>query len=289
MTGKTDLPKPASARVAGIRSAFLAALLSVAMVGVARADEKVLLSYEATPSFGFDLPKIDKATYQDRAAFSAEVLREIVPRIVEANDVDPKLLQTEVTPGGYLLKTNASLQTKGTLDDATADRLAASIGYVFRQQSVLVSRLSDSAGKTGFVVVRFPKGRLDAAVAQKFFEAAEKTKAGLGDGYTAFGDEQIFLNVADSDGKPYSGLDDAAFLAGLKETVSAFAEPKPEIAASGKASARFIENDWAKSKGGDDYLQRLGGAGSTLSKRLTEIENDYATLVEKTAKSRGWK
>ncbi len=134
-----------------------------------------------------------------------------------------------------------------------------------------------------------PQSRLDATVAQKFFETAEKTKAGLGGGYTAFGDEQIFLNVADSEGKPYSGLNDAAFLAGLKETVTAFGEPKPEIAESGKATARFIENDWAKSKGGEEYLQHLGGSGSALSKRLTEIENDYATLVEKTAKSRGWK
>jgi hypothetical protein len=31
-------------------------------------------------------------------------------------------------PGGYLLKTNASLQSQGELDDAAADHLAASFG-----------------------------------------------------------------------------------------------------------------------------------------------------------------
>lgn len=271
------------------RSVFGAALIALASHGVALADEQVLLSYEATPSAGFELPGLAKATYADRASFSEEVLKEIVPKIVAANGIDPKILATEVTPGGYLLKTNASLQTQGTLDDATADRLAASLGYIFHQYSVLVSRLDDKAGTTGFVVVEFPKDKLDAAVAQSFFEKAEAVQKGLGGGYTAFGDRQIFLNVKDGDGKPYSGLDDASFLDGLKRTATAFGDPKPEVIDNGVASARFIGNDWSKAKAGEDYVSQLGGADAALVKSLDAIGQDYAALVEAAAKSRGWK
>lgn len=280
--------KRASALRATLRVAALAAMIPFALQTTALAGQKVLLSYEATPSAGFYLPQLAKASYDDRAAFSSDVLKEIVPKIIAANGIDPASLETEVTPGGYLLKTNASLQTEGELDDVTADRLAGSLGYVFRQYSVLASRLDDTTGKTGFVVVQFPKDSLNAAVAQKFFEAADATKKGLGGGYTAFGDEQIFLNVTNSEGKPYSGLDDATFLDGLKQAAASFGDPKPEVSASGRAAARFIGNDWDKSKAGEDYISKLGGSGSELVKKLDEIGKDYASLITTTAESKGW-
>ncbi|ARO32474.1 hypothetical protein NXC14_PA00195 (plasmid) [Rhizobium sp. NXC14] len=52
---------------------------------------------------------------------------------------------------------------------------------------------------------------------------------GLGAGYTAFGDEQIFLNVTNSQGEPYSGLDNAAFLDGLKRTAAALQNQKSPL------------------------------------------------------------
>ncbi|WP_245293051.1 MULTISPECIES: hypothetical protein [Rhizobium] len=271
-----------------LRAAVLAAVIPFAFQNTALADQKVLLSYEATPSAGFHLPRLSQASYDDRAAFAAEVLKEIVPKVVTANGIDPATLETEVTPGGYLLKTNASLQTEGDLDDPTADRLAGSLGYVFRQYSVLVSRLDDTKGKTGFVVVRFPKDSLNATVAQKFFEAADATKKGLGGGYTAFGDEQIFFNVTNPEGKPYSGLDDATFEDGLKRTAASFGNPEAEVSSSGKATARFIGNDWDKAQRGEDYQSLLGGADSELVKKLDEIGKDYASLVVNTAESKGW-
>lgn len=266
----------------------LTAIIAFSFQTIASAGQKVLLSYEATPSAGFHLPRLAKASYDDRAAFSADVLKEVVPKIAAANAIDPAILETEVTPGGYLLKTNASLQTEGELDDTTADRLAGSLGYVFRQYSVLVSRLDDAAGKTGFVVVRFPKDSLDAAVAQKFFELADATEKGLGGGYTVFGDEQIFLNVTNSEGKPYSGLDDKTFQGGLKRAAAAFGKPEAAISSSGKATARFVGNDWKTSERGQDYQALLGGADSTLVKRLDAIGKDYASLVARTAESKGW-
>lgn len=266
----------------------LAAAL-LAMAAPALAENRVLLSYEATPSHGFDLPKMASATYADRAAFAETMLETIVPRIAEAVGVAPEALDTEVTPGGYMLKTNASLQSESEIDDAVADRLAAALGYVFRQDSVLVSGFDDPKGKTFYVTVSFPENTLDAATAQSFFEKADATKKGLGGGYTAFGDDQIFLNVTDDAGKPYSGLTDKEFLEGLTQAAAAFAPNKPTISQSGQVNARFVGNDWEKAAKGEDYVKALGGAGSDAVKALDAIETDYARDVEAAAKTYGWK
>ncbi|MCX5496771.1 hypothetical protein OSH11_18840 [Kaistia dalseonensis] len=269
--------------------AALGAAFFVMASTIGHAAEPVLISYEATPSAGYDLPKLKDAGYAERAAFAEQALTAIVPKIAAAVGVDASKLASEVTPGGYLLKTNASLQSEADIDDATADKFAAGLGYVFRQYSVLVSRLDDPSGKTGFVTVEFPKDKLDAALAQSFFEKAASVDKGLGGGYTAFGDEQIFLNVTDSDGKPYSGLDNAAFLAGLQKAADSFEPQKLKVADSGTAAARFVDNDWDKQPAGDGYIARLGGAGSDVVKALDAVEADYAKLIDEAAAKYGWK
>lgn len=276
-----------------MRSLFAKAALGAAFVVMAvtaaRAVEPVLISYEAAPSHGFDLPKLGKASYAVRAAFAVQALADVVPKIADAVGVDDRKMVSEVTPGGYLLKTNASLQTMADLDDAAADRFAAALGYVFRQESVLVSRLDDPTGTTDFVTVTFPRDKLDSAVAQAFFEKAASVEKGLGGGYTAFGDDQIFLNVTDGDGKPYSGLDHAAFLAGLAKAAAGFGPLKPTVTNNGKAVARFIENDWKAQPAGDAYVERLGGKDSELVRMLDGIEVHYAGLVDAAATRYGWK
>jgi hypothetical protein len=276
-----------------MRSLFAKAALGAAFVVMAletaEAAEPVLISYEAAPSSGFELPKLEKASYAVRAAFAVQALADVVPKIADAVGVDDRKMASEVTPGGYLLKTNASLQTMADLDDAAADRFAAALGYVFRQQSVLVSRLDEPTGETDFVTVSFPRDKLDSAVAQAFFEKAASVETGLGGGYTAFGDNQIFLNVADGEGKPYSGLDHAAFLAGLTKAAADFGPLKPTVTNNGKAVARFIENDWKSQPAGEAYVARLGGSGSDLVKTLDAIGVDYAALVGTAATRYGWK
>jgi hypothetical protein len=262
-----------------LSAAFVALMIAVGSPALADTDT-FLFSYEATPSAGFDLPKLPSATYEQRADFSAKMLAGIVPRIAEAVGIDPGGLASEVTPGGYLLKTNASLQTQVDLEDSQAERFAAALGYVFRQYSILVSSLDDGEGKTGYVMVAFPENTLNATVAQTFFEKAASVDKGLGGGYTAFGDNQIFLNVVDGEGKPYSGLDNEAFLAGLTKAAAEFGPPKPKIADSGTATARFIGNEWDKQPKGEAYLDILGGADAETLKALDAIEADYAKLVE---------
>ena len=269
-----------------LSKAALAAAFALATAGTALADEpdSFLISYEATPSFGFTLSKLDPATYEERAAFAQKVLDDFVPRIADAVGIDSDDLDTEVTPGGYMLKTNASLQTEAEVTSEEADRFAAGLGYVFRQYSVLVSGLDDDNAKTGYVVVTFPDGTLDAKVAHAFFEKAASVDKGFGGGYTVFGDDQIFLNVIGDDGNPYSGIDNAAFLAGLTKAASEFGPPKPTISGSGTATARFIGNEWEKQPKGEAYIERLGGPTSDIVKQLDAIEADYAKAVEATFK-----
>jgi hypothetical protein len=271
------------------RKAALGAAFVVLALAPAAATEPVLISYEASPSHGFDLPKLPAASYAVRAAFAVQALSDIVPKIAHAVGVDDAKIVSEVTPGGYLLKTNASLQTMADLDDAAADRFAAALGYVFRQDSVLVSRLDEPTGATDFVTVTFPRDKLNSTVAQAFFEKAASIEKGLGGGYTAFGDDQIFLNVTDSEGKPYSGLDHAAFLAGLTRAAAEFGPLKPTVSNNGKAVARFVGNDWQAQPEGEGYVARLGGPASPVAAKLDAISADYAALVEAAAKRYGWK
>ncbi|BCP51922.1 hypothetical protein K32_05390 [Kaistia sp. 32K] len=276
-----------------IRSMFGKAALGAAFVvmalSTAEAVEPVLISYEAAPSAGYDLPKLGEAPYAVRSAFATQALAGIVPKIADAVGVEDAKMVSEVTPGGYLLKTNASLQTMADLDDAAADRFAAALGYVFRQESVLVSRLDDPSGQTDFVTVTYPRDKLDSTVAQAFFEKAASVDQGLGGGYTVFGDDQIFLNVTDGDGKPYSGLDHDAFLAGLSKAAAEFGPLKPTVTNNGKAVARFVGNDWKAQPDGAAYIERLGGKDSDLVKKLETIEADYAVLVDAAATRYGWK
>ena len=207
------------------------------------ADPTLLFSYEVTSAVGLDLPKLPQATYAERATFAGQVLDRLVPDVVRAVGLDPKRVKTEITPGGYLLKTNASLQSKTALGDAPADRFAAALGYVFRQSSVLVSDLADAKGGTGYVIVSMPKGTMNASLAQAFFAHAAEVDAGLGGGYTAFDDEMIFLNVRDRDGKPYSKLEDDVFEAAMRRAAASFDLVKAEVKDVGQARARFVGNN----------------------------------------------
>ncbi|HEV7286797.1 MAG TPA: hypothetical protein VGN75_18245, partial [Kaistia sp.] len=74
-----------------MRSKFGKAALGAAFVVMAataaQAAEPVLISYEAAPSSGFELPKLDQATYAVRAAFALQALTDIVPKIAAAAGV----------------------------------------------------------------------------------------------------------------------------------------------------------------------------------------------------------
>ena len=267
---------------------FAATAVFVLSQSVVLAEDAALqlVSYEAIPSAQLELD-LGGATYAERAGLTERALAEIAPRIAEAVDVAPERIETKVTPGGYLLETNASLQARALLTDDEADRLAAAFGYVFRQWSVLVSQPDDvEEGRTGYVAIAFPEGALSPALAQSFFEFAAQVHPGLGGGYTAFGDEMLFLNVRDGDGAPYSALEDIGFAARLGFAAGAFRESQAKIAAAGRAEARFVGNDWNAAPNGEDYAARIGDAEALAA--LNALRADHDGLVNRFAEEFGW-
>ena len=266
--------------------AFGAAALAAGAGARAQAPQQ-LLSYEAIPSAQLPLD-LDASTYAERAEATRAALVELVPAIAAAVSVDPDALETEVTPGGYLLKTNASLQTRARITDERAERLAAALGYVFRQWSVLVSQPGDAEeGRTGYVVVGFPKDALTPALAQSFFDFAARTHQGLGGGYTAFGDEMLFLNLRDGDGAPHGGLADLDFAARLGFSAGAFPDAQAKVVEAGRAEARLVGNDWEAAPEGEGYAAIIGDAEALAA--LDALRAEHDALILGFADRFGWR
>jgi len=239
-----------------VAAGFLAGTGAVAQPAEA---PTLLFSYEAM-AFGLLGLDGEKASYDERVAFTRQVAEDALPQILELLEIPAEQVKTEVTPGGYLLETNASLQSSFEADDATADRFAAAVGYVFRQWSVLVTDFTPAGeGDTGYAVVTFADHPPGGDEAQDFFEHAASVNEGLGGGYTAFGRDLFFLNVTDEEGNPYSGLDDETFVADLARAAESYAGQEAAVSRSGRADARFIGNDWEASPNGEDYAENCWG------------------------------
>jgi hypothetical protein len=225
----------------------------------AAAEERptLLFSYEV---LNFDIHKIDpaKLSYERRVELTEAARQTELPEILGLLQIAPEKISTLLMPGGYKLETNASLQSAMEVDNKMADRFAASLGYVFRQWSVLVTDFApEGAGNTAYGVVTFDH-LVGAADAAAFFRHAASVNPALGEGFTAFDEEMFFLNVTDAQGKPYSGVSDETFLADLSRAAASFKDAKVDVTGSGRADARFVENDWKASPEGNDYAKVLG-------------------------------
>lgn len=256
----------------------LIALSTAACVAVAEEPRPTLLfSYEV---INFDIHKIDpaKLPYGKRAEIAAASLRDEVPRIVDILKLPADKISTLMMPGGYKLETNASLQSSFEVDDKTADVFAAALGYTFRQWSVLVTDFAPQGeGDTAYGVITFDHP-VSATEADAFFKHAAMVNPALGSGFTAFDEEMFFLNVTDAQGKPYSGVDDKTFLADLAKAAQSYSAQKVEVTGTGRADARFIENDWSASPDGEDYAKRLG---ETLTGSLKVLRSEHDAALAK--------
>lgn len=270
------------ARMMGDRVGLLRRLVvAVWLVMVAPAwavDPVQTLAYEVIPAAQVDLPGLDSAGYAERAAVTTRVLTDLLPAVFRAIGVDPDTVATAVVPGGYQLQTNPALVSRVAAADTRADRIAAALGYVFRQSGVLVFNLSDPAGGTDYVIVRFPPGALNNTLAHRFFRHAADSAKGLGGGYSVLGDDMVFLNLRDG-GTPYSGLDAGAFAVALRRAVAGFRELPVTVAAVGTAEAHLMSNDWDRASEGETYLCQLGGTESALAMVLSGLRDRHADLV----------
>ena len=257
---------------------FAIALLSGLAPDVEAEDRPTLLfSYEV---LNFDVHKIDpaKTPYARRLELTEAACRDEVPKILDVLDIPAEKIATLVMPGGYKLETNASVQSSMEVDNETADRFAAALGYTFRQWSVLITDFAPSGdGDTAYGVITFAHV-IAAPDADAFFKHAAGINPALGEGFTAFDEEMFFLNVTDAEGKPYSGVDDKTFLADLARAAETFTDEKVEMTGAGRADARFIENDWKSSPDGEDYGKRLG---ADLTEKLKVLRSNHDAMLAK--------
>lgn len=258
-------------------------------------DDIVLqLSYEAIPGVGVALPQgtVDTSgsDYGDKLAFTQDVFDMLVPQIMDGLDTELTNVTTELAPGGFLLETNPSMQTRVVVSDldegaATADRLAAALGYTMYQWSVLVTDFSAVDGDTGYLIVRFSETTLTPDLAQEFFVHAASVDSGLGGGYMAYENDMIFLNVRDDTGVPYSGLDDETFVAGLEQAAGSFTPAEVVVLESGLVDARFVGNDWDSAAAGEEYLSTVGPGANAW---LDPLQDSFAGLIDDAAIMYGW-
>lgn len=248
----------------------------------------IQMSYEVMPGTGFMVDYSDDP-YSERSAFTTQLETDLVPDIFSAVGQDFSKLDTEAVPGGYLLALNPSLQTRVPEDWAATEKSAAALGYVMLQWSVLLTDFTPKdTGNTGFGVVEFSGGTLDDKLAGDFFTHANTVNAGLGGGFFAFGNSMYFLNIADGQGMPYSGLSDDVFIAELGKAATAFTGAVAKLSSSGKCDARFVENDWDASKAGEDYLAKLSSLEQAKKDQLTALQTEFKTLFQGAVTQYGW-
>ena len=216
-----------------------------------------------------------------------EIHGTLVPDIFAEFGLDFDALTSEDAPGGYLLETNPSMQSRGSLSPDQATQVSAGLGYVMYQWSVLVTDFSAEDGDTAYGIVQFSDGDLDAAMAQTFFEYAASVDGGLGGGYMAFENEMIFLNLRGADGAPYSGLDDETFIAQLEIAAADFSDASTLLSVADFADAWLVENDWSSAPDGTDYASVIAASGASIA-ALDALQSQYNQQLLAAATSYGW-
>ncbi len=263
------------------RKRWCAALaLSVALAfGLgSSAVAQTLLIYQANPAPGSGAPSLDHLPYDAVQHLTMAVAGQgqVIARAVGfAGHAD-----IEVVPGGYKLRSDPSIVMRVTAAPRQATLLAAALGYVYRQESVLVLDFGAIDADQFFVRVHFADTALTGALADAFFHHAAAVDPGLGGGYTAFDNDMLFINLRDDAGKPYGGLNDDAFEAALSKAVATFAAAKSVIVKTGLVEARFVANDWQASPTGGEYRTLL--LLDTLP-ALAAIQAEIATQVKAAA------
>jgi hypothetical protein len=154
-----------------------------------------------------------------RAETSAVFVSELGPPVLAAMGIDAGAFDAEIVPGGYEGKINPAvlLTLDGSEDEAR--RAAAAYGHVFEQSSVLIWSEAE-AGNCLVAAVTLPS--VTPNLADHFFRVAGAIERGLSGGFTARGNQLLFINLRGRDGRPLSGLEDDAFVSALERTATVF-------------------------------------------------------------------
>jgi len=238
-----------------IGPAAWALALALVFANLGQALAQTLLIYQANPAAGTGLPTLDALSYDALQSLTQSVAgqgTQIAHAVGFAGPTD-----IEVVPGGYKLRSDPSIVMQVTAEPRQATLLAAALGYAYRQESVLVLDLGAADADQFYVRIAFAGVNLDGALADAFFRHAAAIDPALGGGYTAFGQELVFINLRDEVGRPYGGLDDDAFKAALAKAAASFTGAKARIARTGLVEARLVGNDWQALPDGGTYRTLL--------------------------------
>jgi hypothetical protein len=236
-------------------AAAAALTLALFFAGIGAALAQTLLIYQANPAPGTNLPSLDALPYdavQDLTQSVAGQGTQIARAVGFSGETG-----IEVVPGGYRLRSDPSIVMRVKAEPRQATLLAAALGYVYRQDSVLVLDLAALDADQFYVRIGFADANLNGALADAFFRHAAQVDPALGAGYTAFDNELVFINLRDDAGRPYGGLDDEAFKAALAKAAANFSGARASIVKTGLVEARLVGNDWQALPDGGTYRTLL--------------------------------
>ncbi|HEY7609422.1 MAG TPA: hypothetical protein VIF14_09335 [Alphaproteobacteria bacterium] len=255
-------------------AALLAALLAFAGTASAEALRNWRLSFEVLSSQHALPAEGRKPSYAEKDALTRAVLAEIVPHVWTTLGATAARARSRVLAGGYGDDVNPAIHSSIQTSEAEARRLAAALGYVFRQYAVIMYDLAAPQSEVRQVSARFARGALTPALATRFFGLARRQLKSDKLGFSATRSRMIFINLN-------TGIADDAFAEGLARAAAEWPEAGIKIDPPKPVRALLIKNDWDKAKSGEDYVRLLDPTGERLVAALVVLQRRHDGRVRR--------
>jgi hypothetical protein len=258
--------------------AFLVWLALALVVAAGTASAEALrnwrLSFEVLSSQHAQPPEGRKASYEDKDALTRQALAEIVPHVWTKLGAVAARARSRVQAGGYGDEVNPAIHSNIQTHEAEARRLAAALGFVFKQYAVIMYDVAAEQSDIRQVSARFARGSLTPALATRFFGLARKQLKSDKLGFSATRSRMIFINLN-------TGIADDALAAGLTRAAAEWPEANIKIEPPKPVRAFLIENDWEKARHGEQYVRQLGPAGEHLAADLEVLQRRHDGRVKR--------
>lgn len=243
-------------------------------------NERVL-NFEVAPSQNLALGQTFAAlSYDDRASVTSRIVSEVMPMVLKATGVEVFHPVFDVRHGGYANDINPSIETRVPMPDWAVDALAASIGYAFRQDSVLITKIAGPqahvTAPTQYVAIRFDGvENITPDMARAFWDHAIHVEPALSGGYATQGNNLVFFNLKGENfetlrRETFSTLTDVKFKEALKRAAETFTgHDNISISSTmGRGEARLIGNNWKDKPNGEGYRETLERVRPGLADQL---------------------
>jgi hypothetical protein len=255
-------------------AALAAALLVFAGSASAEALRNWRIAFEVLSSQHAQPAEGRKASYGEKDALTRAVLAEIVPHVWTTLGAVAARVRSRVQAGGYGNEVNPSIHSVVQTTEAEARRLSAALGFVFRQDAVLMYDLAAETGDLKQVTVRFARRSMTPAIATRYFELARRELKSDKLGFSTTLSRMIFINLN-------TGIADDALAAGLTRAAAAWPEMNIKVEPPKALRALLIENDWGKEKAGESYVRQLGANGERLATALALLQRRHDGRVKR--------